>query len=85
MTRTRMPSKLVTCPETAHLEEIEYDDHPLGMLIRACSRFAPPCAIGCERRCAMLLDRKRRATGELGRTEDTVPDAIPTLIAIRVA
>lgn len=55
-----MPSMLVTCPETAHLERIEYEDHPLGMLILACSRFEPGCAMRCQRTCAARLDRKRR-------------------------
>jgi len=34
-----MPSMLVTCPETAHLERIDLDVHPLGILIRSCSAF----------------------------------------------
>lgn len=55
-----MPSMLVTCPETAHLEQIDYDDHPLGMLIRACTRFGPACALRCQRTCAARLDRKWR-------------------------
>jgi len=55
-----MPSMLVTCPETAHLEQIDYDDHPLGMLIRACTRFEPACAMRCQRTCAARLDRKSR-------------------------
>lgn len=53
-----MPSMLVTCPETAHLEQIDYEDHPLGMLIHACTRFDPPCAMRCQRTCAARLDRK---------------------------
>lgn len=55
-----MPSMLVTCPETAHLERIEYEDHPLGMLIVACSRFEPGCPLHCQRTCAARLDRKHR-------------------------
>jgi hypothetical protein len=51
---------LVTCPETAHLEQIDYDLHPLGMLIHACTRFEPACAMRCQRTCAARLDRKRR-------------------------
>ena len=58
-----MPKMLVTCPETAHLEEIDHDDHPLGLLIRGCSRFEPPCALGCRRTCAARLDRKRTRKG----------------------
>ena len=64
-----MPSMLVTCPETAHLEQIDYDDHPLGMLIHACTRFHPACAMRCQRTCAARLDRKSRHLPEDG--EDT--------------
>ena len=52
--------RLVTCPETAHLELIEYEDHPLGMLICRCSRFRPPDDITCPRTCAARLDRRAR-------------------------
>ncbi|HTR50385.1 MAG TPA: hypothetical protein VMJ10_06725 [Kofleriaceae bacterium] len=55
-----MPTMLVTCPEVAHLEQIEYDDHPLGMLIHSCSQFEPACAMRCQRTCAARLDRKNR-------------------------
>ena len=55
-----MALKLVTCPETAHLEEIEYVDTPVGMVIEACSRFRPACAVTCARTCAARLDRRRR-------------------------
>lgn len=68
-----MRTMLVTCPEAAHLAEIEYEDHPLGILIVGCSRFSPSCAVTCSRRCAAMLDQKRRGQGydddtvELGR------------------
>lgn len=51
--------RLVTCPETAHLELIEYDDTPCGLVIQACSRYRPACATECSRVCAARLDRKR--------------------------
>jgi len=54
---------LVSCPETANLEQIDYDDHPLGRLILGCSRFAV-CPIRCSRTCAAILDREDR-----GRTD----------------
>ena len=54
--------RLVTCPETAHLETIGYIDHPLGMLVESCSRFEPPCGLTCRRTCAALLDRRERAS-----------------------
>ena len=73
-----MPTMLVTCPETAHLEAIEYEDDPAGMLIVSCSRFGP--TLDCPRTCAARLDR---------RTHDrTDPEIIcasrdNTLVAIR--
>jgi hypothetical protein len=60
-----MPSMLVTCPETAHLERIDLDVHPLGILIRACSALGPECA-DCPRTCAARLDRRLNRTGKLG-------------------
>lgn len=54
----------MTCPETAHLEMIGYEDHPLGMLLDSCSRFAPPCELACRRTCAARLDLRARARGE---------------------
>jgi hypothetical protein len=55
-----MAYRLITCPEIAHLELIEYEDHPCGMLIQACSRFRPPGAVTCPRTCAARLDRRDR-------------------------
>jgi hypothetical protein len=55
-----VPRKLVTCPETAHLEQIDFDRHPLGLLIRSCSRFTPACQITCARTCAARMDRRAR-------------------------
>lgn len=59
-----MPLKYVTCPETAHLELLDLDHHPLGTLVNSCSRFLPGCELECTRSCAMLLDRRLRARGE---------------------
>jgi len=55
-----MASRLVTCPETGHLERIEYQIHHLGLLIDACSRFCPADGVDCPRTCAARLDRGRR-------------------------
>ena len=49
--------RLVTCPETAHLELIEYDESPIGILIRGCSRYRPACDVQCPRTCAARLDQ----------------------------
>jgi hypothetical protein len=56
-----MERKLVTCPETAHLEEVDYEPTPLGLLITGCSRFQPRCAVQCARECARRIDRRERA------------------------
>ena len=74
----------VTCPETAHLVEIEFEDHPLGMLITSCTRFSPACAVTCDRVCAARLDRKRRSRPDFVDDEPTqVGD--DTLVTIRAA
>ena len=52
-----MVTKLVTCPESAHLEEIELERTQLGVVIRACSAWTP-CRGECPRTCAARLDRK---------------------------
>lgn len=58
-----MPFKLVTCPETAHLELLAYEDHPVGTLVVECSRF--PGELACPRTCAERLDQKARRLHEL--------------------
>lgn len=58
--RGHMAYRLITCPESAHLELIEYGEHPCGMLIEACSRFRPAGAVHCPRTCAARLDRRAR-------------------------
>jgi hypothetical protein len=65
-----MATKLVTCPESAHLEQIEYEATPLGLLIVTCSKFQPGC-VDCERTCAARLDQKHRLSAEF--------DEVPTL------
>lgn len=71
-----MASRWITCPETAHLEEIEYEDTSLGMLLAACSRYRP-CAVECARTCAARLDRRARAEGRLR------PRMTPHVIEVR--
>lgn len=66
-----MAFMLVTCPETAHLEQIEYDLHPLGMLIRECSRFEAPCPLTCPRTCAARLDQRKPPVDVLRIGDDT--------------
>lgn len=52
-----MMRMLVTCPETAHLEEISFLHSPLGMLITGCSRTAEDRS-PCSRTCAARMDRR---------------------------
>ena len=68
-----MAYKFVTCPETAHLEMVEFQSHPFGMLIDACTRFRPPCEVNCPRTCAARLDRRARQCGDT--TSAEVPHA----------
>jgi hypothetical protein len=68
----RMQRKLVTCPDSAHLEEIEYEETSCGMVITACSRYAHG-EIRCARECAARLDRRARTT-----TAERVTDDSPT-------
>jgi hypothetical protein len=51
-----MERKRITCPETAHLEEVDIEQTPLGVLIEGCSRFQPRCNVQCARCCAALMD-----------------------------
>lgn len=51
---------LVTCPESAHLEEIELVFDPLRILVVRCSAFGADCPMACARTCAARLERKRR-------------------------
>ena len=63
--------RLITCPESAHLELIEYDDTPFGMLVVACSRSKPACSVNCPRTCAARLDRRDLPTQVLAVGDDT--------------
>jgi hypothetical protein len=56
-----MTIKLVTCPETAHLEAIGClvaGDGEL-VLVTRCSRFDPPEKLTCDSQCIKLLNRRR--------------------------
>jgi hypothetical protein len=56
-----MAIKLVTCPETAHLEAIgclEARDGEL-LLVTSCSRFQPTHDVRCDALCAKLLNLRR--------------------------
>ena len=80
--------RLLTCPETAHLELIEYLDEPVGIIVTSCSRFRPPCDLGCQRTCAARLDRGRRCnepTERLFLNDDTVCDDTSVEVGRHVA
>lgn len=64
-----MPYQLVVCPETAHLEMIEYETPSIGMLIIECSRFQPDC-LGCPRTCAAHFDQREREARDRDRAAD---------------
>lgn len=49
----------ITCPETAHLEEIEYYEDPItGKIlgVTKCSRFHPEDSVDCDGLCAKRLN-----------------------------
>ncbi|MCG8425642.1 MAG: hypothetical protein MJE77_47790 [Proteobacteria bacterium] len=64
--------KPITCPESAHLEEIEFCEDPLSgriLGVKSCTVFSPPESVDCEIVCAALLNR--RLETELARTTQT--------------
>jgi len=52
--------KRITCPESAHLEEVECERTACGLVVIGCSRFSPRSAVACTRECTRRLDRKER-------------------------
>ena len=72
-----MAYKLVTCPESGHLELIEVHDHSLGLLVSDCSRWRE-CGSGCARTCAARMDRRARGVelGDLDVGDDTAVDML---------
>jgi hypothetical protein len=75
-----MSYRLLTCPETAHLELIEHLDDALGTLVVACSRFRPPCELQCPRTCAARLDRGARDSLDSIEIVDASPDPTAVLV-----
>jgi len=53
-----MKKQLVTCPETAHLEEIGYigDSDGEVLIVLRCSRFDPPADVTCAATCAQRMN-----------------------------
>ena len=50
--------KPITCPLTGHLETVELEQTPLGLVVERCSRFSPSDRVTCTRECARRLDRR---------------------------
>ncbi len=69
--------KLVTCPESAHLEEIEYENTPYGIVIVRCSRLGE--GETCARECARRLDQRaaQRARTRIARGSTPAVIAMP--------
>ena len=55
-----MERKRMKCPETDHVELIDLERTPFGVLIEGCSRFLPRCAVDCSTACAARMDHHRR-------------------------
>lgn len=69
--------RLVTCPRTAHLAEIEYHENPIDgsiLCIESCDHFVPADDITCDMLCLRRLNK--RLTGEYGIVAELV-DADP--------
>lgn len=64
--------KLITCPETAHLEAIDCLVEHNGdvLLVLRCSRFDPPEAVECSMLCVDRMNRRRACE----RAEATGPE-----------
>lgn len=53
--------RLITCPETGHLEEIDFDVDPVDghiLGVRGCSRHARDGDVPCEQTCVARLNAR---------------------------
>jgi hypothetical protein len=50
-----MVRKLVVCPETGRLEELDFERTELGVVVEGCTRLLR-CGIECARLCAVRMD-----------------------------
>jgi menaquinone-dependent protoporphyrinogen oxidase len=55
--------KPVTCPETGHLEQVEFERTPSGLVVVGCSRYRD-ADLACPRECARRMDCRERANVE---------------------
>jgi len=77
-----MANMLVTCPESGHLERIDYELHPFGMLISACSSFCEDRP-DCPRVCAARLDRRRGHSMDTAAEVTKVEVPCPRVLEVR--
>ncbi len=60
-----MTRRKLTCPESAHLEEIDaVEDSATGAIVEvtSCTAFEPPDSVNCDAVCAERLNDKIRHT-----------------------
>jgi menaquinone-dependent protoporphyrinogen IX oxidase len=55
--------KRITCPETGHLEEVELEHTPVGLVVIGCSRYRGT-ELTCPRECARRMDRRDRMNAD---------------------
>ena len=51
----------ITCPETAHIEDIEFAESPVDgriLGVHRCSRFHPDDVVECDGLCAQRLNQR---------------------------
>ncbi len=56
-----MERKAITCPRSGHLEVIDYEPTPLGLIVLGCTRSSPG-ELRCTCECARRIDRRDRST-----------------------
>jgi hypothetical protein len=67
----------ITCPDSAHLEEIEYTEDPVDgtiLGVHRCSRFQPPDGVDCDGLCAQRLNKRMESLLERGKEQDPSAD-----------
>jgi menaquinone-dependent protoporphyrinogen IX oxidase len=59
-----MDDKLITCPETGHLEQVEIERTSVGLVVVGCSRLRRDGESQCARECTRRLDCRERIAVE---------------------
>jgi hypothetical protein len=63
----------ITCPDSAHLEEIEYTEDPVDgtiLGVHRCTRFHPSDTVDCDGLCAQRLNKRLESLHERGKEQD---------------